>query len=872
MAVSIAILSNCQHESMAVALRALLPEADIVSLDLNSVPDEPAARAQIAASLAARDHVISHDVAPDYGPLSTRALRASARQYHLLPVLHFGGFHPDCVAVRLDHTPLGGPAGGLHSRIVIAGMLAGLSAEQIIDLFNPLVFARLGYFAAIDEHSALLIEKFAAYAIDLVPLVAQWRASGCFMTSPHHPKMVVFLGLARVASAMMGLSPQADPPLTALRDPLAAFSTMPFLPELAARAGMQPEGVYRDTLPARPLSLPEFVHGSTKALARAPLTCLRAAQGVQDALARLDLRAAPRPQREGASGPRAFGLLTRHGTVIRIESASSLIVHEKLWPDRGDGTDLMLDPVEAPDGTVRADILGGLEIVPADRPGTVGIRRQGRAMQAEAGRLAVPFKGEGGGADETFLPLGAAAIARLRDILGRDWVQQGSARRASAARIRLRPGFILDFGIFAIDLAEMLPAPVPAGDEGGAGYVFDMRDGPIVIRPVAAAAGGREIALLADPQFRPPNEAGSIPEFRTSIEASWSLAAPEEILHPPLTAHDRDTAWVFDRCVWPGGLPSGLVQNQAALRRMPRKAVLLCPGLEGLLFDAGGVLSGDPAFAPARGQSLPDGLRQEDGVLLMAAAHLRAAPLIGEPVALCLSPGWGERDGWLIDVALRLHVMAPFLPRGARLLMPPGFAGEAAGRLALLDAVGLGQFPVLEAPAPLCRLADALWLDTAGLAATPAAVLADFRARIAALYPAGGREATRLYVKPGGTRSVAANDGFEGFLAAQGFTTVVPQELSPAARIALFRSAEMVIGVHGEDLANIVFCQPGTRIMEISPRGQFRPRYWMLAEKCGLIYGVLPCATDGGGFDSVVQMDVVRLRALFRVLRLTMEK
>ncbi len=106
-------------------------------------------------------------------------------------------------------------------------------------------------------------------------------------------------------------------------------------------------------------------------------------------------------------------------------------------------------------------------------------------------------------------------------------------------------------------------------------------------------------------------------------------------------------------------------------------------------------------------------------------------------------------------------------------------------------------------------------------------------------------------------------------MAAQNFTTVVAEELSPAALIALFRGAEMVIGAHGEGLAYCVFCPDGTRVMEISPRGQFRPRYWMLAEKGGLIYGVLPCGTEGGGFDSTILLDVGRMRALFRALRLT---
>ena len=502
-------------------------------------------------------------------------------------------------------------------------------------------------------------------------------------------------------------------------------------------------------------------------------------------------------------------------------------------------------------------------------------------MQAEAGRLAVPFKAEGSVETETFLTLSVAEIGYLRDILARDWAWLDGAgdatpRRVAAARTRLRPGFILDLAVSSIKLTEARPVPVcpiSGRGEGGAGYRFDTAAGPVTLEPVAEPAHGREIALLPDPQRRLPNEAGSIPAFRTAVQASWSLAAPDEIAHPPLTAHDRDTTWVFERCAWPGGLPSGLQQHRAALRRMPARAVLLSPGLEGIVFDAAGTMTGAPTFSLGRGQALPPGLRQEEGALLIEADRLAAAPVVDEPVALCLSPGClgpdlRGSDGWLIDVALRLHVMAPFLPRGARLLVPPGFAQAAAGPLSMLAALGLTQFALLEAPATVCRLADAVWLDNTALATTPAALLLGFRARIAALFPVPRGEPTRLYIKRSGARALAPNEAFDSFLATQGFTTIVAEELSPAARIAQFRGAEMVIGAHGDGLGDIVFCPDGARVLEISPRAQFRPRYWMLAEKCGLIHGVLPCVTEGGGFDSVLQLDVGRLRVLFRVLRL----
>ena len=860
MALRIGVLSNCQHESLAVALQALLPSAEIISYELNHVIADPVGRDRIAAALLGCDQVISQDIAPGYGPLGTRVLRKSVARFHLIPAFQFGGFHPDIVHAVLDRVPLEGPIGSLQSRIVLAAFLGGLSAEEAAAMFNSMVFGRLGYFDAAAEHSALLLEKFAAYDIDLSQHLPQWMAAGCFMHDPIHPKIGVFLDLARIACGMMGIVPEANPRITMLRDPLAAFPTFSFLPEIAARLGMRPEGAIRGALPSPPMTLPDFVQGSFKALRRAPLSCLRGLPGVMDAMTRLDLTPVRRTPVQKPPGD--TGLLSWHGTVVRVENASTLLVHESLWPASEDCTDFAMDVLPGENGVGTAAILGGLTIEQG-RDGAI-VRRGGRAMVADAARLAVPFTGDGSTRDEAFLAVKSGVIEALRLILSRAWVLEDGSE-VPAARIALRPGFKLDVGAISVDLRQKEPIIAASGTD----IVLRTAIGEVSIKP-AASSDVHEIALLPVSPRRAPEESGSMPEFRISPVGAWGFEAGEEIVHPPMTAIDRDTAWRYEQPPGAPKLPAGVRREAARMVRMPGKTVFLKAGLEGVLADEAGVWNNQAAIEVFRGRDLPAGVRQVDGVMLADRDALRAAPLVEGPVVVCISPDWQSYDDWLLGTAMKLRLMAPMLPAGARVLIPAGLAalhadgGMRTDHFGLLAAIGLRHLPLLAPDGDMCRLEDAIWLDTAGL---PASLMRQFREDVAGLHPPVPGKPVRLYVKRPEAAGAVENPELDSFLESQDFITCVPEQMNAAEQVALFLQAETIVAAPGGNLTNMIFCPPGARVLDIVPRSVFQPLNWLLAEKCGLIYGVMPCWPQENAGDGALRVELARFRSLLRALR-----
>jgi len=73
------------------------------------------------------------------------------------------------------------------------------------------------------------------------------------------------------------------------------------------------------------------------------------------------------------------------------------------------------------------------------------------------------------------------------------------------------------------------------------------------------------------------------------------------------------------------------------------------------------------------------------------------------------------------------------------------------------------------------------------------------------------------------------------FLKPFGFKPVILSTMSVAEQALLFSEAEMVIGRHGSGLTNLVFCNPGTRVIEFFPYGSRKSAmYSIISREIGL--------------------------------------
>jgi capsular polysaccharide biosynthesis protein len=85
-------------------------------------------------------------------------------------------------------------------------------------------------------------------------------------------------------------------------------------------------------------------------------------------------------------------------------------------------------------------------------------------------------------------------------------------------------------------------------------------------------------------------------------------------------------------------------------------------------------------------------------------------------------------------------------------------------------------------------------------------------------------------------------------LSERGFDSVDCGKMSVQEQAEVFGSAEVVVGAHGAALTNLVFCRPGTRVVELFSPAYVNPCYRDLCVAAGLRHA----AVIGNGKDWVL--------------------
>lgn len=81
-----------------------------------------------------------------------------------------------------------------------------------------------------------------------------------------------------------------------------------------------------------------------------------------------------------------------------------------------------------------------------------------------------------------------------------------------------------------------------------------------------------------------------------------------------------------------------------------------------------------------------------------------------------------------------------------------------------------------------------------------------------------GSDVRRVFVsRRGSPRNVADQDAFEDVLKANGFHIVTPGSLSFYDQVRTFKNAEIIVGVMGAGMTNILFAKRGAKIINLSP-------------------------------------------------------
>jgi capsular polysaccharide biosynthesis protein len=391
-----------------------------------------------------------------------------------------------------------------------------------------------------------------------------------------------------------------------------------------------------------------------------------------------------------------------------------------------------------------------------------------------------------------------------------------------------------------------LPAPVrPLFPYLKPTYVAGTR----LLAPTMQQLSRRRGALL------PTGSVMTLPEAAESSGGRWLVARPAEVIERGVIA----------------GTPADLpLTDPDDGRHVPPVHVASLPG--------GRVLGPHRAVVSGRGDLVQDVSRY------FGTARPREHPLFLNPfpdpplevagrLGVLACRGDGNYYHFLMDALPRLALVEQCsdLPAPERWYVPAGLPFQRE----LLELLGLGPGARIDASAVPHVRADELVVP--GLPAprelNPPWVVAWLRSRLLPGVDITGPRA-RIYVTRGrsaNNRAVRNEDTVRTLLTAHGFTFVDPGALPVSEQIATFARAELIVAAHGAALANLVFCSPGTRVIELFPAGYLLPDYWRLASGVpGLEYRYLSAPprsrlgvrNRGAAIVADIDVDVAALRAL----------
>jgi hypothetical protein len=109
--------------------------------------------------------------------------------------------------------------------------------------------------------------------------------------------------------------------------------------------------------------------------------------------------------------------------------------------------------------------------------------------------------------------------------------------------------------------------------------------------------------------------------------------------------------------------------------------------------------------------------------------------------------------------------------------------------------------------------------------------------------PEPGEQPTKVYISRSDSklRHVENETELVKALEPYGFKSVVLSQLSICERIKLFSKASAVVSATGAGLVSILFCQPGTKVIELFNEGFVIEPYYDIATKINLDYRYLIC-------------------------------
>ena len=346
-------------------------------------------------------------------------------------------------------------------------------------------------------------------------------------------------------------------------------------------------------------------------------------------------------------------------------------------------------------------------------------------------------------------------------------------------------------------------------------------------------------------------------------EKTTTLVTRAEILGPPVDTIDFDDAFV--KGIGKDDLNAvvsfkPITESKKVLRALPhtvektmhwkfmRKQTVTQPATyvmeirDGRGYDDGAVITPGNKMLTGVSKFIEAGEYITDHSLHPIFSKKTLPPLkkINGAVAVLSAPSGRGYYHWMFDV----------LPR-IQLLLQAGYEFNAIDKFLInnyisrfhietLNMIGIPRNKIIESQLNPHLQADTLIVPSlVGDTGSVPGYACDFlRNQFLPKISKNNNHSERIYVNRGqvGHRRVLNEPEIVNVLKHYGFESVALETLSLTEQIALMASAKVVIAPHGAGLTNIVFCDPGTKIIEFLYPASVNVMYWTISEEMKFDY------------------------------------
>ncbi len=282
--------------------------------------------------------------------------------------------------------------------------------------------------------------------------------------------------------------------------------------------------------------------------------------------------------------------------------------------------------------------------------------------------------------------------------------------------------------------------------------------------------------------------------------------------------------------------------DQHVQRYGPTLAIVLSDALvvgQGSVITRNGVLLQESCRAILEQKRLPPGFRAVGQQLFLAPSGSITTQT--QPCLLAKGPWWRNYGHWLLDSAALLALVADTLQEdGIRIVVGRQTEPRMRQRVAETLDMLAPRFPVLEhGDAETMLFSDLCYVtpvSVSPLFKLPHAIRG-LRQKLLGPKPAA-KSNRRIYIarEPGSSRRLVNEPDVQGLCEAHGFEILRPEELSLREQARVFSEAEIVVGVKGAALTNMLFADPGSTLVVLAPNNWAEPFFWDLVGQLGINY------------------------------------